>query len=102
MCGGENVGVVFDGDEDGFLFGDEGCRLICGFFLLLIVDGVGPPSPSPDYVCVLAVPDDFRMSKYPGGPSSSSGNSDSIVSASPSAKNIVAIRSRRILLLSRL
>lgn len=64
---------------------------------------MAPPSPSPDYVCLLAVPDDFRMSKYPGGPSSSSsGNSDSIVSASPSATTVVAIRSKRILLLSRL
>lgn len=67
---------------------------------------LAPPSPSPDYVCVLAVPDDFRMSKYPGGPSSSSssgdgdGDGDGVVSASPSAKTIVAIRSRRILLLS--
>lgn len=43
VCGGEDVNVVFDGDEDGFLFGREGCRLICGFFLLLIVDGVAPP-----------------------------------------------------------
>lgn len=23
MCGGEDVGVVFDGDEDGLLFGEE-------------------------------------------------------------------------------
>lgn len=51
------------------------------------------------YVCVLTVPDDFRMSKYPGG-SSSSSSGDSVVSASPSAKTIVAIRSKRILLLS--
>lgn len=71
------------------------------FFSLLIVGGIlAPPSPSPDCVCVLAVPDDFRMSEYPGGPSSSSGNSDSIVSASPSATTVVAIRSKRILLLS--
>lgn len=48
MGGGEDVGVVFDGDEDGFLFGGEGCRLVCGFFLLLIVDGIlAPPFPSP-------------------------------------------------------
>lgn len=53
MGGGENVDVVFDGDEDGFLFGDEGCRLVCGFFLLLIVDGIlAPPFPSPDCVYV--------------------------------------------------
>lgn len=43
MGGGEGVDVVFDGDEDGFLFGGEGCGLVCGFFLFLIVDGVGPP-----------------------------------------------------------
>lgn len=58
-------------------------------------------------MCVLTVPDDFRMSKYPGGSSSSSsssgdGDGDGIVSASPSAKTIVAIRSKRNLLLSRL
>lgn len=48
MGGGENVGVVFDGDDDGFLFGEERCRLICGFFLLLIVGGIlAPPSPFP-------------------------------------------------------
>lgn len=77
-------------------------ELVCGFsfFSLLIVGGIlAPPSPSPDYVCVLAVPDDFRMSKYPGVSSSSSGNG--VVSASPSATTIVAIRSKRILLLSR-
>lgn len=74
---------------------------MCGFFLLLIVDGIlAPPFPSPDFVYVLAVPDDFRMSKYPGGSSSSSGG-NGIVSASPSATTAVAIRSKRILLLSR-
>lgn len=71
-----------------------------------------PLFPPPDRVyvgmCVLTVPDDFRMSKYPGGSSSSSssssgdGDGDGIVSASPSAKTIVAIRSKRNLLLSRL
>lgn len=73
------------------------------FFSLLIVDGIlAPPSPSPDCVCVgvLTVPDDFRMSKYPGGPSSSSSGGDSVVSASPSANTIVAIRSKRILIFS--
>lgn len=65
------------------------------------MDGIlAPPFPSPDYVCVLTVPDDFRMSKYPGGSSSSSSGGNGIVSASPSAKTIVAIRSKRILILS--
>lgn len=48
MGGGEDVGVVFYGDEDGLLFGGEGCGFVCGFFLLLIVDGIlAPPFPSP-------------------------------------------------------
>lgn len=66
-----------------------------------------PLPPSPDGVCVLAVPDDFRMSKYPGGSSSSSSSSssgdsdgDGDVSASPSTTTVLAIRSKRILLLS--
>lgn len=76
----------------------------------------GSPFPLPLIVyvcvCVLTVPDDSRMSKYPGGSSSSSssssgdndgdgdGDGNGIVSASPSATTVVAIRSKRILLLS--
>lgn len=59
----------------------------------------GSPFPLIVCMCVLTVPDDFRMSKYPGGPSSSSGG-NGIVPASPSATTVVAIRSKRILLLS--
>lgn len=55
MCGGEDVGVVSDGDEDGAFClerrGREGeDELVCGFsfFSLLIVDGIlAPPFPSP-------------------------------------------------------